>query len=82
MAASGTFASSWARDWIQAAAETYAESFNPLHQAGDRTCASTAIRATAVGFFAPQRELLKAIALPYFSRYIYYSKRIDSVYYF
>ena len=41
-----TYGSSWARDWIQAAAATYAiaatytRSFKPLHRAEDWTCTS------------------------------------------
>ena len=45
--------SSQARDWIQAAAVTYAsaaQSFNPLHWARDWTCTSTVTQAAAVKF--------------------------------
>lgn len=56
MAISKAYESSWVRDWIQAAAVTYAtaaaiaDPFNPLHQARDETLPSTAAQATAVIF--------------------------------
>ena len=49
------YGSSWARDWIWAAAATYASCsntrpFNLLRGLGNQTCIFAVIRATAVGF--------------------------------
>ena len=49
MAAPMAHGSSQVRDWIHRSCYN-AGSFNPLHQAGDRTHTSTAIWAAAVGF--------------------------------
>ena len=56
MATPTAYGSSWDRDWIWAAAVTYAvagatpDPFNPLCEAGNQTCISIATRATAIGF--------------------------------
>ena len=54
MATSMAYGGSQARDWIPATAAMYAaavakaDSFNPLHQAGDQTCTSAATWNAAV----------------------------------
>lgn len=56
MATPVAFGSSWARDWIQVTAGTYAMAtatlhpLNPPYRAGDRTQAYVATWATVVGF--------------------------------
>ena len=37
--------------WLMPQLQQNTGSFNPRHQAGDRTCTSAATGATAVGFF-------------------------------
>ena len=50
MAVPEAYESSWARDFIWAAAMTYPKSFNPLCWARDWTCAFVATWAIAVRF--------------------------------
>ena len=69
MAAPAAYGSFCVRDWIWAAAVTYAGSFNPLHQARDHTFTSAVTLATAVRFLTlcAKRELLYFLILEIYS---------------
>ena len=49
MAAPKAYGSSWAKDWIWAAAVTYTRPFNPLYQARNYTHSSETTQASEVG---------------------------------
>ena len=72
MATSSAYGSSWAKDWISNLHHSCgnARPFNPLHWAGDRTCASTATRATAVRFLTHCARVRTALSLSLFSTII------------